>query len=459
MGNFLAQGGDSERGSLVSNFTLVDGTEIHASFSVDESPGYFVSLTEALQVRHTYATAGTYTATFTVIDSEELTDTATVIVAVTDDEIITHITPSAEYLDAMRYSHRAFARCILRTPDCRTFELPVVDGSVTIDRSGKTWRSADLTIAVDALGTTSRDALEKLTVQSGEIELYAGITFEDNSTEEILLGRMRIDSMELNDSASARISAFDYALMLDEHPVDPPTGATIPAGTDWRTAIRKLIEDTFTWTPCGMESIFVVHPDVPAWPIPETTWDYSNRLSAILEWAEAKECDFYNLPDGRFCLAPKTDAGEPVWTVDSGDTGVLVRAVQKFARESQYNAVAITFDAPDTEYVSLRGYARDENPYSPTRWGGPFGKRVLVLSGIPAANEAEAEAIVKRKLKENLGATRALSLTTVRNPALVPGQVIVVDHPDIESERHVIERVVHNLGQGTSTIECKLSRQ
>lgn len=414
---------------------------------------------EAITGIHTYFTPGIYTVTLTVTDANDLTDTDTATVTVLDPEVETNIEPSGDFFDALRYSHRAFTRVILRTPDCQTYELPVVDGSITIDRNAKTRRSADLNIAIDQLGTTSRDALERVTVQSGEIEIYTGVTYEDSSTEEILIARMRIDSLDRQDSASARIGAYDYALMLDEHPVDPATGSTIPAGTDWRIAVRRLIEDTFTWTPCGWNSLFTVHPDVPAWPIPEQSWDNVNRLSTILEWAEAKECDFFNLPDGRFYLAPKTDDGEPVWEVDSGDNGVLVSATQKFSRENQYNAVAISFQVPDDTYESIRAFVVDEDPLSPTRWGGPFGKRVLTLDSIPAADENEARSIAIRKLNENKGATRALSLTTLRNPALLPGQVILVDHPMIRNEHHVIEKVVHQLGRGTSDIECKLSRR
>lgn len=413
---------------------------------------------EAFQGAHTYTVPGAYTITLTVTDSNDLSDTDSVVVTVLDPEVTTTIIPSGDFFDALRYSHRAFNRVILRTPDCQTYELPVVDGSVTIDRNAKTRRSADLTIAIDQLGTDTRDALEKVTVQAGEVEIYTGVTYENGDTEEILIARMRVDSLDRQDSASARIGAYDYALMLDEHPVDPAMGSTIPAGTDWRIAVRRLIEDTFTWTPCGWTTLFAVHPDVPAWPIPEQAWDNVNRLSAIMEWAEAKECDFYNLPDGRFYLAPKTDDGEPVWVVDSGDNGVLVSATQKFSRENQYNAVAISFQVPDGTYESIRAFVVDEDPYSPTRWGGPFGKRVLTLDSIPAKDENEARSIAIRKLNENKGATRALSLTTLRNPTLLPGQVILVDHPMIYNERQVIEKVVHQLGRGTSDIDCTLSR-
>jgi len=416
--------------------------------------------TEATGVNayHTYGTPGVYTVTLTV-STPTTTYQDTQGIEVLGSEVTTSYTPSGYFYDALRWSHRAFARVVLRTPDCETLNLPIVSGNVTIDRGGKTFRSADLEIAIESLGTTNRTALEKITVQSGEVELYSGITFEDNSTEEILVGRMRIDSLEIGDGATARIGAFDYALMLDEHPVTPADGTKIPAGTDWRVAIRRLIEDTFTWKPCGMDTMFVVDPAVKAWAIPEQAWDNVNRLTAILEWAESRNCWFYNLPDGRFYLTPRVENGPAVWTVNSGDDGVLVKATQRFSREAQYNGISISFDTPEGEYESIRGFIIDNEPGSTTRWGGPFGKRVLDLSGIPAANAAEAEAIAYRKLEENRGATKSLSLTTVRNPALVPGQVIRVIHPMIDNELHVIERVTHQLGGATSDIDCKLSRQ
>lgn len=411
----------------------------------------------AATVVHTFAATGTYVVSLTVNDGT-LTDTNTLTITISDYVDPSIIVPTDKYKEILRYSHCAYMRCILRTPDCTTYELPVVDGRLTVDRNGKTWRSADVDVAIEALGTEGRDALERITVQSGEIELRAGIEYSDGSTEELLLARMRVDSLERTDSAIARLGAFDYALMLDEHPVDPATGAKIPKGTDWRTAVRTLIEDTFTWKPCGIDDMLVVDPYTPAWPIPEQSWDNTNRLSAILEWATARDCDFFNAPDGRFILRPKKDNGVPVWNVNSGTDGVLIRSTQRFSREQQYNAVAIAFDAPDATYDSIRAFVVDNDPYSTTRWGGPFGKRVLSLSGIPCENPNDAISIARRKLKENSGATRALSLETLRNPALLPGDVILVNHPMIDGERHVIERVTHNFAKATSEIECKLAR-
>lgn len=406
---------------------------------------------------HTYDDFGEYVVTLTVSDGTA-TDTNTLNLNLEDTSDPTTITPSGDYTDILRYSHCAYIRCILRTPDCATYDLPVVDGRLTVDRSGKTWRSADVDVAIEALGSEGRDALERVTVQSGEIELRAGIEFANGETEELLLARMRVDSLERTDSAIARIGAFDYALMLDEHPIDPATGSKIPAGTDWRDAIRTLIEDTFTWKPCGISDMLIVDPTTPAWPIPEQSYDNTNRLSAILEWATAKDCDFFNAPNGQFVLRPKRDTGEPVWNVNTGDAGVLIRCTQRFEREQQYNAVAISFDAPDAAYDSIRAFVVNNDPYSPTRWGGPFGKKVLVLSGIPCDNATDAQNIAVRKLKENSGATRALSLETLRNPALLPGDVILVNHPMIDGERHIIERITHNFAKATSDIECKLAR-
>lgn len=413
--------------------------------------------TDAIVV-HTFDAPGTYLVSLTV-DDGAATDTNTLSITISDYVDPSVIVPTDKYKEILRYSHCAYVRCILRTPDCATYELPVVDGRLTVDRSGKTWRSADVDVAIEALGTAGRDALERLTVQSGEIELRAGVEFADGETEEILLARMRVDSLERTDSAIARLGAFDYALMLDEHPVDPATGSKIPAGTDWRDAVRTLIEDTFTWKPCGIDDMLIVDPYTPAWPIPEQSWDNTNRLAAILEWAIAKDCDFFNAPNGQFVLRPKRDNGTPVWDVNTGEGGVLIRSTQRFEREQQYNAVAVSFDAPDAAYESIRAFVVNDDPYSPTRWGGPFGKRVLVLSGIPLDNVNDAQAVAIRKLKENSGATRALSLETLRNPALLPGDVIVVNHPMIDGERHVIERVTHNFAKATSEIECKLARQ
>jgi len=67
--------------------------------------------------------------------------------------------------------------------------------------------------------------------------------------------------------------------------------------------------------------------------------------------------------------------------------------------------------------------------------------------------------IIKLGLFENSGATRALELTSIYNPLLVPGDRIDVKLPSQTLETHVCELINMNLGPSSAmTIETRLDR-
>lgn len=406
---------------------------------------------------HTYTSPGNYTITLTVTDNDDATDTATATVQA--GSIPTRPIPSARFREALRYSHRATSRLVLQTADCRRWNLPVLDGSLTIDGTRPIRRSLDAEIGVDAIGTLSRDALEAITVQSGEVLVYSGIMFEDDTTEELLIGRLRVDDLTRSPTSTGQLVAYDYAKLLDDHPIDPATAALIPPGTDWRTAVRTLVEDTISWLPCGITDMLVISPDVPGWPLPSnTSYQDENRLALIGRWATALGCEFYNLPDGRFHLAPAAVTGAPVWSADVGTPGSLIDHQSHLSRAEQYNGVLVNFSVPDGDVVAIRAFVYDDDETSPTYWFGPFGKRVKVIDDLPAADAVQAERIAREELARYTGATRSLTLTTLRNPSLVPGDTIRVVEESIGGEAHLIDSVTHHLAKASLDLETRLVR-
>lgn len=363
---------------------------------------------------------------------------------------------TTRFTEAVRYSHRAITRAELITPSGERFMLPVVDGSMTIDRRNQVWRTADLTVGLDAVGTVERSGIDALNVVGSDLAIHAGIFYENDRIELVQIARLRVETFERRlSSASIQIAARDYASMLDEHPITPAFTNQL-RNLSLAAAVGLLIEDSIPFTMPGMGTKLVVDDNIPGWFVPsDATFDGDGRLDTITRWCEAAGVYFLNLPNGAFNLRSKTTSDASVLTVSDGEGGVLVDANEAFSRLELYNAVNVTFDTPEGSSAPVRAFVVDDDPVSPTFWGGPFGRRVKEISDVPARTEAEAIAAATAKLNEAKGINRGLRITGIRYPTLVPGDSIDVELPGESSETHVIESVTHNLSGATVEIETR----
>ena len=181
-------------------------------------------------------------------------------------------------------------------------------------------------------------------------------------------------------------------------------------------------------------------------------------------------------PDGSFAIkpAPGSDAAESQatqWDFDQGDEGVLVDVESVFSRREQYNAVGIEFipaedDSTEDDWSAFI-FLWDNDVTSPTYYDGDFGKRPLMFTEeydhLPSV--AEAETVARRKLLEHSGATRAISVTSIYNPLLLPGDKVSVVLPPPSGEiispieTHFIERINLEFGSSaTMDVATRLSR-
>ena len=93
-----------------------------------------------------------------------------------------------------------------------------------------------------------------------------------------------------------------------------------------------------------------------------------------------------------------------------------------------------------------------DEPSSPIRWGGPFGKVLLIadaeVDDRRRRPQTTAEALLRLRLKQ----TRSLELTAAPNPALEAGDTIQVVFPDGRDETHLIDAVTIDLATAAQQI-------
>ena len=70
-----------------------------------------------------------------------------------------------------------------------------------------------------------------------------------------------------------------------------------------------------------------------------------------------------------------------MWRINEGSDGVLIGINTKVSRDGMYNAVQVVAQNAfpgDEPYAG--DWVRDTDPTSPTRWGGPFGRKSIRIT-------------------------------------------------------------------------------
>lgn len=142
-------------------------------------------------------------------------------------------------------------------------------------------------------------------------------------------------------------------------------------------------------------------------------------------------------------------AQPPVEFIDTGDAGVMVDTNESIDRSQTFNGVYITGQATPVS-AAFSMLVTDDDPDSPTYWGGPFGKVVRIENTSAIQSSEQGFYSGTALLNDSLGLTRPLAIRAAPNPALEAGDVIQVDFDDGRSERHLIDTVTHDLGPSDS---------
>jgi hypothetical protein len=188
----------------------------------------------------------------------------------------------------------------------------------------------------------------------------------------------------------------------------------------------------------------------PPYELTNTAYTGS-RVDALLDLARASSAFAFFDANGDFVFTdlPSVDDDEAVWAIDAGETGVLVSDTESLDRTGIYNGVIVQGQA-DPELPPLQALVVDDDPTSPTRWGGPYGRVVRIEQSSVVLTVAQAQAAATALLDARLGLSRSVELTAAPNPALEPGDVITVAFEDGRQERHVVDAIAVGLEATTA---------
>jgi hypothetical protein len=305
-----------------------------------------------------------------------------------------------------------------------------MSGSVTIDSDARVRRQGTVEIAFSLEDADVRDLVRSLPF-GGYATLERGIRYADGTVERVQLGRFRVDAIvwrELQGSATLTLS--DRMAQIQDESFTVPFA---PAGMHPSDAAVAAVQQVF-----GTTIQYHVLTDPASEPvIGKTTAYLDDRAGALTDLAASVSAEALFDNAGDFVIRPRSSGGTVAWIVDAGDRGSMLAAEETLDRSSVRNGVIVRgqADAATAAYYSLATY---DDPTAPTRWGGPFGKVALVAESTTVTSQAQADATARSLLNLRLGLQRTITLRSLPNPALEPGDIIQLVFADGRTEQQTV---------------------
>jgi hypothetical protein len=338
---------------------------------------------------------------------------------------------SDHFLRSLRLSHVIAASCELYFPgDPDPVNVPVQGGQITIDRTAQSRRRGTVQIPW-SLAAGADLGVDLRTLPLGGYALVRrGLRYANGQTELMLLGRLRVESVTWGtEDESASLELADRMAQVRDEPFTSPYAA---GGKRAAQAAVEIVQGVFGAT------IGYSTPQDPPTVLSDVFYSGA-RSEALTELEQSASAESYFDANGDFVFAAKPGDSEPVvWEVDAGETGVMISAGENLDRTGIYNGVLVQGQDQATN-VPFSALATYDNPASPIRWGGPFGKVALVADSTAVQDTAQALAMAQSLLRLRLKQTRSLELSAAPNPALEAGDTIRVRFPDGRTETHLID--------------------
>ncbi|MEV0444019.1 DUF5047 domain-containing protein [Streptomyces spectabilis] len=309
-------------------------------------------------------------------------------------------------------------------------DLPISDGSVTVDRGSKTRRSLSLTIS--DVKYLPWNASDPLAVYGQELRVQRGIQFA-SGPEMVPLGTFRVNepSGDVHDGPVTLTGTTAETAVIDDVFMAPTT--TKGYGTCVQ-AIEYLIRQTIP--SASIENLTGRNPGcaVAAWDAGADRWD------AVTQVATAMHAEIFVDAIGRFVIVDQPNPlTTPVsWTIAEGEGGTLMSAARQMSRTGVFNAVVVSGENSAADIAPVSGVAYDNDPASPTRWGGPYGKVPKMYSSALVVTQGDANALAAYMLADLTAPNIQTSIDSLPNPALEAGDCVRVEYSG-RKERFIVQ--------------------
>lgn len=333
--------------------------------------------------------------------------------------------------------------------------LPVTAGQVVLDITAATRGRCDLTFNDPALIPVDADSV--LAPFSTELQVKRGLIYPSGERELVSLGIFRIEETTPDDTGeelSVKVSGLDRSAWVIDALFEDPY--TIAGGTDYITAIKNTIEAGYPGATYDFPARTLQTPTLKA-EEGEDRWAFCQAMAAAIGM------DLYFDNEGVLMMRPiSLTTSDPVAELVEGRAGVTVKptllsASKKWTRTDAHNRWIVKGDNPDVAGTPPRAIATDDAAESPTRYGGPFGRKPEIYSSSFISTNQQAQDAANGKKEKEIGISQSVDFGAVVNPALEPGDVCRItrtrkDPLDPENpiplvdENHILDTLTIPLG-------------
>jgi hypothetical protein len=341
---------------------------------------------------------------------------------------------SSTFLTTLATSHVMVARVdAFYNGQLVAANLPFSDGAVTVDRGSKTRRSLSLTVPDPKY--LPRVEADTLAPYGQQLVVSRGIRFTNGAEEWVPLGTFRINEPggdELLGPVSVTGASMECAVIDDKFP-SPMTTRGYGGCVD---AIEALIRQTL---PSATIVNLTAGARNPACAV--ATWDAgADRWDAVVQIALAMRAEIYVDAQNRFVIRDLPDLinGSVAWDIADGEGGNLISSARSMPRTGVYNAVVASGENAASGAAPVSGFAKDLEPTSPTRWGGPFGRVTKFISSALWTSAADCTAAAEYALFDATAPNVQTSLESLPNPALEGNDIVRLSHVG-RKERYLVQ--------------------
>ena len=344
---------------------------------------------------------------------------------------------TADFDAAVTRSHQIAVRVDVlynRVPVAQ--DLRLTDGTVTLDRTAAQRGRCSVTLAEPLQIPTPTGGI--LTPYGYELAISRGVRYPSGTVELIPLGVFPIQTSTLDGvTRLTSISAIDRSQMVVDARLED--AVAIAAGTNYATAIQTIIGNAVS----GLTFNFVA----TTYTTPDLVFEaQADRWATCVNMATSIGCELYFDGTGVCVLrAEPTFSAVPAWTLSEGEGGLLTGAELAMDRGPAYNRVIATGENTSLATVP-RGVWTDTDPSSPTFYDGGFGHkpRFFASSFITTPDQAASAAASIGTAQK--GVARSLSMSAVPQPALEPGDLVLVRRDAIGvNEVHALDSITYGL--------------
>ncbi|WP_229701324.1 DUF5047 domain-containing protein [Streptomyces camponoticapitis] len=280
---------------------------------------------------------------------------------------------------------------------------------------------------VSMIPTTPTDSLA---TYGARLRISRGVDYGDGTQELAPLGVFRVDGVDGDPTfGPVTLTGRSLECVVADDRFTEPYRAT---GTVY-SAIAALIARSIP----DAEVMFLVADTA----IGSRTWDVEgDPWAAVQEVAAAAGAEAFCNADGVFVVAELPDllSTQPAWTVAAGEGGVYIEGKRGMSAAGVFNAVLARGENAADGVPPVQSFVKDDDPGSPTYWDGPFGHRPMFYSSSTLTSVGACRLAAELKLRAARAPNATGDFSALVNPALEPGDVLRVVHPDGLRELHQV---------------------